>query len=443
MAAGFHQIPVHLNSVQKTAFVTNEGQYEYLAMPFGLRNAPSVFQRCITKALSHLKKKPLIYIDDALAYSVDISAGLQRLDEVLAALSEAGFSLNLKKCKFMKKKIDYLGYSVQSGETRASSVRHPKVHLELKPFGFTRFQRFLCLGIHIDFTGKLSGKSDRKEYCSVIIDAFTKYVLLEHTLSLDAKSAINALQKAVYLFGASKRIIADQGRCYISSDFKSFCDQYKIELHFIATGSSRANGQVERVMCTLKSILTIVENDPSKTWRDEPGNIQLALNSTKSTVTKYSPSELMFGIRSDSLGMSKINSTDKNNAVRLDLDSVREDASVKLPNLKLLDLTAVAQKLNHFLKIPRSDTDSADSRTMTASSDTMSAHSDPETWDVIHEVEIHSEEGNSLSQVGTAYLLYLLLDIYYVLCVTYVVNDLNGLKFVAKWLNMGEECRPN
>ncbi|CAH2096657.1 unnamed protein product [Euphydryas editha] len=73
--------------------------------------------------------------------------------------------------------------------------------------------------IHIDFTGKLSG-SDRKEYCSVIIDAFTKYVLLEHTLSLDAKSAINALQKAVYLFGAPKRIIADQGRCYISSDFK-------------------------------------------------------------------------------------------------------------------------------------------------------------------------------------------------------------------------------
>ncbi|CAH2089619.1 unnamed protein product [Euphydryas editha] len=358
--------------------------------------------------------------------------------------------------------------------------------------------------IHIDFTGKLSGKSDRKEYCSVIIDAFTKYVLLEHTLSLDAKSAINALQKAVYLFGAPKRIIADQGRCYISSDFKSFCDQYKIELHFIATGSSRANGQVERVMRTLKSILTIVENDPNKTWRDELGNIQLALNSTKSTVTKYSPSELMFGIRSDSLGMSKINSTDKNNAVRLDLDSVREDASVNIQkaaesetvrfnrgrakikpfskgdyvfiknsernktkldrkfrgpfvitevlNNDRYELKSIAGSSNRILKyshenlraVPQghdglleiatsllnedeaetasddventlglndenesfdrldtstvcSDTDSADSRTMTASSDTMSAHSDPETWDVIHEVEIHSEEGNSLS----------------------------------------------
>ncbi|XP_047039018.1 uncharacterized protein LOC124643945 [Helicoverpa zea] len=62
-------------------------------------------------------------------------------------------------------------------------------------------------------------------------------------------------------------------------------------------GSSRANGQVERVMRTLKSLLTIVENEQNKTWRDQPGNIQLALNSTKSTVTKYSPTELMFGIR--------------------------------------------------------------------------------------------------------------------------------------------------
>lgn len=184
--------------------------------------------------------------------------------------------------------------------------------------------------IHIDFSGKLSGKSDRKEYCSVIIDALTKYVLLEHTLSVDFKSAIYAVQKAVCLFGAPKRIIADQGRCYISSDFKSFCQEHKIDLHFIATGTSRANGQVERVMRTLKSLLTIIENDPNKAWRDELGNIQLALNSSKSSVTKYSPSELMFGIRSNSLGMSKLNADNIDHEVRLDLDSVRTDASANI-----------------------------------------------------------------------------------------------------------------
>lgn len=100
--------------------------------------------------------------------------------------------------------------------------------------------------IHIHFTGKLSGKSDRKEYCSVIIDGFTKYILLEHTSSLDTRSAIHALQKAVHLFGAPTRIIADQGRCYVNTDLKKFCGEHKINLHLIATGSSRANGQVER-----------------------------------------------------------------------------------------------------------------------------------------------------------------------------------------------------
>lgn len=184
--------------------------------------------------------------------------------------------------------------------------------------------------IHIDFTGKLSGKSDRKEYCSVIIDGFTKYTLLEHTTSLDAKSAVKALQKSVHLFGTPKRIIADQGRCYVSSDFKNFCDEHKIDLHLIATGSSRANGQVERLMRTLKSLLTIVENDPNKTWQDEIGNIQLALNSTRSSVTKYSPTELMLGIRAQSLGISKLNSEAHGQPERLNLDAVRSDASANI-----------------------------------------------------------------------------------------------------------------
>lgn len=54
MASGFHQIPIHPNSTEYTAFVTPDGQYEYITMPFGLKNAPSVFQRAIFKALGDL-----------------------------------------------------------------------------------------------------------------------------------------------------------------------------------------------------------------------------------------------------------------------------------------------------------------------------------------------------------------------------------------------------
>ncbi|XP_043264162.1 uncharacterized protein LOC122404294 [Colletes gigas] len=51
MLSDYHQIPEEANSIEKTAFVTPEGQWEYLTMPFGLKNASSVYQRAIVKAL--------------------------------------------------------------------------------------------------------------------------------------------------------------------------------------------------------------------------------------------------------------------------------------------------------------------------------------------------------------------------------------------------------
>lgn len=96
------------------------------------------------------------------------------------------------------------------------------------------------------------------------------------------------------LFGVPNRIIADQGRCFASSRFSEFCDQQKINLHLIATGASRANGQVERIMITLKNSLTAVETS-SRSWQNALGEVQLALNCTVSKVTKASPLELFIG----------------------------------------------------------------------------------------------------------------------------------------------------
>lgn len=82
--------------------------------------------------------------------------------------------------------------------------------------------------IHIDITGKLSGKTDQKEYIIVQLDAFTKFVYLHHTVNVNSERCIDALKATINVFGVPTKIIADQGRCFTGSCFKNVCAMQKI-----------------------------------------------------------------------------------------------------------------------------------------------------------------------------------------------------------------------
>ena len=70
-------------------------------MPFGLKNAPSVFQRAIRNALGDLAYSyVVVYLDDVLITADSIDQALKRLDIVLNTLVNTGFSFNLSKCSF-------------------------------------------------------------------------------------------------------------------------------------------------------------------------------------------------------------------------------------------------------------------------------------------------------------------------------------------------------
>lgn len=89
-------------------------------------------------------------------------------------------------------------------------------------------------------------------------------------------------------------MIDDQGRTFANTDFKQFCNQHQIELHFIATGAARANAQVERVMAVVTNLLSATELG-ERTWQDAIPDVQLAINCTMNRVTGSSPLELLIG----------------------------------------------------------------------------------------------------------------------------------------------------
>jgi len=114
----------------------------------------------------------------------------------------------------------------------------------------------------------------------------------------------------ISLFGVPSRIIADQGRTFASGRFRDFCSSNIIQLHLIATGASRANGQVERVMSTLKGMLIAVDTS-ERSWQDALMDTQLAMNCTSNRVTNFSPLELLIGKKARPLGMLPIKAEPK------------------------------------------------------------------------------------------------------------------------------------
>lgn len=113
LASGYYQIPVQESSRHLTAFITSDGHYEFTRMPFGLVNAPAVFQNMINKALGNRRFDLAIpYLDDLLSTGSTFEESFQKLEEILDLLSTAGLTLNLKKCFFFQSELDYLGYQI-------------------------------------------------------------------------------------------------------------------------------------------------------------------------------------------------------------------------------------------------------------------------------------------------------------------------------------------
>lgn len=117
---GFHHVFVEKDSVKYTAFITPFGHFEYLRMPFGLKNAPARFQRYINEVMSELIKEGnvVVYMDDFLVATDTLEKHFEVLNQVYKILTENLLQLRLDKCRFIYEEIEFLGYVVSARGVR-------------------------------------------------------------------------------------------------------------------------------------------------------------------------------------------------------------------------------------------------------------------------------------------------------------------------------------
>jgi hypothetical protein len=104
---------MHEADVDKTAFRTHQGLFEFLIIPFGLTNAPATFQALMNNILRpFLRRSMLVFFGNILIYSPSWSEHLHHVNLVFAKLQEHQLAVKKSKCSFGAHEVAYLGHVV-------------------------------------------------------------------------------------------------------------------------------------------------------------------------------------------------------------------------------------------------------------------------------------------------------------------------------------------
>lgn len=151
LAKGYHQIMVREQDKEKTAFVTPNGLYEFIRMPFGLKNAPATFQRLMNETLrDFINKTCVVYLDDILIFSTSLQEHVKSIRDILKVLEKVNLKIQVDKCNLMKNETEFLGHILTENGMKPNpnkikvieNLQIPKTEKQIKSFlGITGYYR--------------------------------------------------------------------------------------------------------------------------------------------------------------------------------------------------------------------------------------------------------------------------------------------------------------
>lgn len=113
LTSGYWQVPVNKDHRDKTAFSIGTTLYRFTRLPFGLCNAPPLFQRLIELAFAGMSWRVLMtYLDDLAIFTKTFEEHVTVLEEVFQRLEKAGLKLQPRKCHICRDEMIFLGHHI-------------------------------------------------------------------------------------------------------------------------------------------------------------------------------------------------------------------------------------------------------------------------------------------------------------------------------------------
>ena len=144
LTSGYWQMPVRQEDQEKTAFRTRYGHYEFKVVPFGLTNAPPQFMAMINDIFRDmLDKFVLVFLDDILIYSKDLSEHQQHVEKVLQKMREHRLYGKPSKCLMFVEELDFVGYWISKDGIRPHRSKVQAVRDWVTPATVTEVRSFI------------------------------------------------------------------------------------------------------------------------------------------------------------------------------------------------------------------------------------------------------------------------------------------------------------
>lgn len=214
LESGFHQILINKNDREKTAFSINHAKFHFKRMPFGLKNAPSIFQRCVNDILHEfIGKFAYVYIDDVLIFSKTTEEHIKHISIIFQALHNANMKISNEKSHFFKTEIEFLGHIIKYNEITVDPEKIATIRDYETPNTLKQLRSFLGLsGYYRKFIADYA----------IFTKPLTIFLRGENGLvkaNQSGKIAINLDQPALESFNKIKILLQEKIELY-QPDFK-------------------------------------------------------------------------------------------------------------------------------------------------------------------------------------------------------------------------------